>query len=146
MVTLEIRRLSKNYRVNKKSLLKIFKRAGKLLKLKNFSVSLVFVDDKTIKELNKKYRFKDKITDVLSFEKGKELKLPKNVRLGEIVISYPEAKRQSKLFKEPLQKVIERLFIHGLLHLAGYEHKAKRDRILMEKKVAKIISNRSNQC
>ncbi len=156
MNNLEIYKLKKNYKISEKELRKILKKACRLLKLKNCQISLAFVGDKEIRDLNKKYRFRDKATDVLSFGLSKNwLKdvatgfqpaLQRNLKgcgynfsSGEIIISYPEAKRQSKSYQESLQKVIERLFAHGLLHLAGYEHKTKKDRKKMDKIQSKLL-------
>lgn len=149
MVELEIYKLKKEYRIDKKLLLEIFKRAAKLLRLKNFSVSLAFVDDRTIKKLNKKYRHKDKVTDVLSFEfrplifnaddTDSQKRSIDVAAGGEIVISYPEAKRQAREYKEPLQKTISRLFVHGLLHIVGYRHATKKERKKMLRMEIKIL-------
>jgi len=162
MTDLEIYKFKKDYKIPEKELGRVFKKAERLLKLRNFKISLAIVDDKTIRELNKKYRFRDKVTDVLSFEMSPLIfntdytddecgssatccaskcsagachRLRRGLAKGddppqmggEIVISYPEAKRQAGEFKEPIQKVILRLFVHGLLHLAGYGHKTKDD-------------------
>lgn len=86
-------------------------------------ISLVFTDDKTIQELNKNYRGKDKPTDVLSFS---QLENPEfgiePITLGDLVISVETAKRQAKKYEHSLQREIERLLIHGTLHLLGYDH------------------------
>ena len=74
-------------------------------------ISLVFVGDAKIKELNKKYRGKNKTTDVLSFEE-----------LNEIFICLPQAKRQVKLLKTSLKAELTRLLTHGIVHLKGYDH------------------------
>ncbi len=152
MSDLEIYKLKKDYKISGKDLKKILKKAEKLLKLVNLKISLAIVDDKTIRELNKKYRFRNKITDVLSFGKSKEFRLPKERWMGEIVISYPEAKRQARLpapersdggqakkYKESLQEVISRLFVHGLLHLAGYGHRTVKERKRMAQMELKIL-------
>lgn len=80
------------------------------------SVELLLTDDPTIQELNKQYRQKDKPTDVLSFPfESEEL-------LGQIIISVPTAKRQAEHLQQTLEKEIQFLFTHGLLHLLGYDH------------------------
>ncbi|MCX7726159.1 MAG: rRNA maturation RNase YbeY [Chitinispirillaceae bacterium] len=88
--------------------------------------NLIFCGNKKIRELNKIYRKKDKATDVLSFPfRDKDL-------LGEIYISIDKAEEQAKKFDTSLEKEILRLFVHGLLHLEGYEHKKREDREIME--------------
>ena len=74
-------------------------------------ISLVFVGDAKMKAVNKKYRRKNKTTDVLSFEE-----------LNEIFISLPVAKKQSKLLKTSLKAELTRLLTHGIVHLSGYDH------------------------
>ena len=74
-------------------------------------ISLVFVGDAKMKEVNKKYRRKNKTTDVLSFEE-----------LNEIFISLPVAKKQAKLLKTSLKVELTRLLTHGIVHLSGYDH------------------------
>jgi len=86
-------------------------------------VSLALVDDGEISVLNKRYRGKEGATDVLSFsqQEGCELMSP-NSNLGDVVISVDTLLRQAKRFKVPPEMELLRLVIHGLLHLAGYEH------------------------
>ena len=76
-----------------------------------------------MRTLNRAYRGKDRTTDVLSFSfrEGAFASLQAHV-LGDIVISMPTAVRQARAAGEPLQREIDRLLIHGLLHLLGYEH------------------------
>ena len=79
-------------------------------------VSVRFVDNEQIRELNKQYRNIDKETDVLSFpHTGAKL-------LGDIVISVPKAVEQAKLYNHPLQREIGFLTVHSMLHLLGYDH------------------------
>jgi len=104
----------------KKSILKFSNKLKQLRKLKEISVALV--GDKEIKKLNKNYRKINRVTDVLSFED-----------INEIVICYPQAKRQAKEKKHSVKKEIEILLIHGLLHLAGYDHIKDKDAEVMEK-------------
>lgn len=79
-------------------------------------LSVVFCDDAFIHELNRDYRGKDKPTDVLSFPQDLESGL-----LGDLIISIPTSLRQAKARKARLADEIEWLFLHGCLHLLGYE-------------------------
>ncbi len=94
---------------------------------KKVSLSLLLSNNKNIKRLNKNFRNKNKSTDILSFRSNKKIKISKNTYLGDIIISYEyldKPKSQDlKLFKE---KVIK-LFIHGFLHLLGFDHKKNND-------------------
>lgn len=90
-------------------------------------LSLVLTDDAAIHKINRQWRHKDKATDVLSFPQlsPKELQtMSANApwMLGDIIISIPTAKRQAKERGHGLRKELERLLVHGLLHLLGYDH------------------------
>lgn len=117
------------------------------LRLKtDWQVSLAIVGDQAIKDLNRKYRAKDKITDVLSFEGGKDnFNLPGQLKyLGEIIIDYPQAKRQAKKTGWPVKKEFAFLLIHGLLHLLGYDHeKSRAEEKKMEKLEKEILAKLS---
>lgn len=84
-------------------------------------VVVSFVGPRTIQALNKKYRHKNRPTDVLSFamkEKGPDGKF----YLGDIIICLDVAKKQAKKHGHSLQREVEILVIHGFLHLLGFEH------------------------
>lgn len=102
-------------------------------KIENVEISVVFVGDKIIRKLNKIYRNKDKITDVLSFEEdGEFLENDNSVSLGEIIIDFAQIKRQSKNFSNTTDKEMIYILIHGLLHLLGYEDKTEEGRKKMD--------------
>ena len=90
-------------------------------------LSLIFTDDAGIRQLNRDYRGIDKATDVLSFpqwEAGEWQEAPEElpVALGDIVISREKAAAQAQAFgHSPLRETVF-LFVHGLLHLLGYDH------------------------
>lgn len=105
---------------------KIALKTLKFLNLKQL-VSIVLVGDKRIQELNKEYRHKNKVTDVLSFGDWQEEDF-----LGEVIICVPQAKRQAKEFGIDFKSEMARLLIHGILHLAGYDHeKSKKEEKIM---------------
>lgn len=83
-------------------------------------IELLLVDNKTIQELNKTHRNKDYPTDVLSFPLENIPHFP----LGTIIISTDKAKEVSTKLKHTQNEEILLLFIHGLLHLLGYDHEA----------------------
>tara|TARA_B100001057_G_scaffold292182_1_gene292266 strand:- start:1208 stop:1675 length:468 start_codon:yes stop_codon:yes gene_type:complete len=89
---------------------------------KNMNISLMLSNNKNIKKLNKSFRNKNKSTDVLSFPFDNKKNKYKVNYLGDIIISFdymekPKTKN-SKIFKEKVTKT----FIHGFLHLLGYDH------------------------
>ena len=105
-------------------------------------LSLALVDNVAITKLNKKYRRKPKPTDVLSFQ----VETPMNgdpKLLGDVVISIDQAREQAKTGGWTLSQEIDRLLIHGILHLLGYDHErsAKDARLMraLEKKIARAI-------
>ena len=87
-----------------------------------FSLTLLLSNNKNIKKLNKKFRNKNKPTDILSFPFESKVKKKKESYLGDIIISYnfiDKPKNQSlSLFKDKVIKI----FIHGFLHLLGFNH------------------------
>jgi len=109
---------------------------------KTVKISLALVGEKEIKKYNKVYRKIDKVTDVLSFaEEKSDVIFPQDKGyLGEILICYPKAKKQAKLNQKSLADELSLLFVHGLLHLLGYDHKRKNQADLMHKLEGKIIS------
>lgn len=86
-------------------------------------LSILFMDDEDITELNRDYRKKDRPTDVLSFpmREGEFGDLNPDL-LGDVVISLDTAKRQAEERGETLEEEINLLLIHGILHLLGFDH------------------------
>lgn len=102
----------------------------KLLSLtgqRNAEVSVLLVGDKAMRTLNRHYRGKDRTTDVLAFplREGRFGRIQPQV-LGDIVLSLPAAARQAKAAGESCHSEIERLLVHGYLHLLGYDHERSR--------------------
>lgn len=92
-------------------------------------VSVRFVDNEQIKELNNTYRNIDRETDVLSFPLGENGEYDINhdtgaKMLGDIVISMEKAVEQAELYNHPLQREVSFLTVHSMLHLLGYDHEA----------------------
>ena len=94
---------------------------------KRVTFTLLLSNNKNIKKLNKVFRKKNKSTDILSFPIEKKIKISKYTYLGDIIISYnyldKPRSQDLKLFKEKLIKI----FIHGFLHLVGFDHKRDKD-------------------
>ncbi len=95
------------------------------------AISLTLVNDAAIREINREHRGKDTPTDVLSFPLEPEGFVPE-VLLGDIVISIETARRQASEYDAPLQREVERLMIHGLLHVLGHDHMEPDERRAME--------------
>lgn len=121
----------------KKTALKILE----ILKKKNISAEIYLASNQKMRFLNKKFRDKDKPTDVLSFEEPKGFIYPKSrfKPIGEIYLNMTNDQRPTTNDSRELLVVGRRLLTHGLLHLFGYNHKKKSDRIKMEKKERQIL-------
>ena len=92
-------------------------------------ISVTFVDNNRIHELNKEYRDKDSATDVLSFPLGEDGEYDIDEDngcklLGDIVISMERAMEQAELYGHSLQREVAYLTVHSMLHLLGYDHEA----------------------
>jgi len=98
-------------------------------------VSITLVTDKTIRELNQQYRGIDSATDVLAFamQEGDFKEITPDL-LGDVIISVETAQRQAEEAGHSLQQELGILLIHGLLHLAGYDHMTDEDAELMQEK------------
>ena len=117
-----------------------FPKKYKFLK-KKVSFTLLLSNNKNIQKLNKLFRKKNKPTDILSFPLTKKIRVSKQTYLGDIIISYNFINKpkslNTKLFKEKLIK----LFIHGFLHLLGFDHKKNNDYIKMLKEEEQIYKS-----
>jgi len=106
----------------------------------NYEISVTFVDDEEIRELNKEYRDVDKATDVLSFPlEENEFDLPGDTLLGDIVISVETAKRQSEEYGHSLEREIAYLTAHSMFHLMGYDHMSEEEKLIMREKEKKVM-------
>jgi len=108
---------------------------------KKVHLNLLLSNNKKIKKLNKEFRKKNKPTDILSFPFNEKLKISKQIFIGDIIISYnfinkPESQKL-KIFKIKLIKI----FIHGFLHLLGFNHLKNKDYIRMLKEEDRIYQS-----
>ena len=160
-MSLEIRNISGHKGIRYKSLKDVCKKILTDMKIPDAEVSLLFVDDKYITKLNKQYLNRNRPTDVIAFSMLEDKTYNKvavrfiahNRRinatatplrtflpiivLGDIVISVDTAKRQAQEYNHPLNYELKILFIHGLLHIFGYDdttEKSKNKMLKMEMK------------
>lgn len=101
-------------------------------------ISVSIVDNEMIHQINKEYRGVDRPTDVVSFafldnddNRDKLLHSKAMVDLGEIYISLPRAEEQAQEYGHSLKRELSFLFVHGLLHLLGYDHMKEEDEKVM---------------
>ncbi len=121
-----------------------------VLRLEEFGapaeISVTFVDNKKIHELNKQYRHKDAPTDVLSFPMGEngvyDINHDTGAKiLGDIVISMEKAVEQAERFDHSLDREVGYLTAHSVLHLLGYDHeKGGIDRVRMREKEEQVMT------
>lgn len=114
------------------------------IKYKSIELSLNLVGGGKIKELNKKYRSKNQVTDVLSFPlEESRFKKHDILPLGDVFICLPFAVKESKRQRISLKKEMARLTIHGFLHLLGYDHEKsvddKKKMFALENKILKEL-------
>ena len=113
------------------------------LNLKNVMFNVIITNDKSINEINKKYRGIDRPTDVISFalEDNKQINIPEIRVLGDIYISYDKVKSQALEYNHSEKRELCFLAIHGLLHLLGYDHMVKEDEEKMFKLQKEILED-----
>ena len=93
-----------------------------VVELADKSVSIAFISDRRMTELNKLFRDKNTTTDVLSFPYKADDFDPDKNNLGDIVISVEQAQKQAQENGLTLESEIKQLILHGVLHLCGYDH------------------------
>lgn len=136
---LDFQTFNKDYKAYRQVFKKLYSTTIKYFKFKFKPIlGVTIVDNEFIHELNKNYRGIDRPTDVISFaflddvSNKNELFMSKNeVCLGEIYISYDKAIEQAKEYGHGEKREFCFLFVHGLLHLLGYDHMTKEDEEVM---------------
>ena len=105
----------------------------KYQKINNAVFNIIIVDEKTIQEINREYRGKDSVTDVISFALEDDQSFIKtDFRiLGDIYICLNRAKEQSIEYGHSFLRELSFLTVHGLLHLLGYDHILKEEEEIM---------------
>ena len=116
----------KNKNIFFKKICKAFPKKYQFLN-KKVSLSLLLSNDKNIKRLNKNFRNKNKPTDILSFPLSKKIIISKNTYLGDIIISYDYLDKPKFQDLETFKEKTIKIFIHGFLHLLGFDHKKNKD-------------------
>jgi probable rRNA maturation factor len=133
---IEIINRQKKRKINKHRFQVLLERLVDYYRLDDPEVTLAFVNNITIKGLNRRFLNKNAPTDVLSFPVG-ETGADGRYYLGDIIISVPKALDQALEQKHSLEREMEVLTIHGFLHLLGYEHSKGLER--EEKKIHKLL-------
>ena len=141
-VSVEIVGRSRVKKISRRGLKRSARRILEILGQGRAELSLALVDNREMQKLNARYRDKNEPTDVLAFPAGKAL-LPDMQVLGDVVISVDRAGEQARRAGKTLEQEMEKLLIHGILHLLGYDHERSRReaRVMrgMEKKVSRAL-------
>lgn len=111
-------------------------------------VSLNFVNRERIKQLNATFRYKNEVTDVISFamqeHSDEEIAIQENPHLpyvlGDIIIFVEQAQEQAQRYNHSFEREIGFLTVHGFLHLLGYSHETKIDEDIMFRRQEVILS------
>ena len=126
------------------SLGKIFPKKYRFIK-KKVGLTILLSNNKNIKKLNKKFRNIKIRTDVLSFPSEKKLNIKKSSYIGDIVISYEFMNKPKALSVLEFKKKVTKIFIHGFLHLLGYDHIKLKDfkvMLIEEEKIYQTIKKK----
>lgn len=123
-----------------------YKKTLRILKKKDiYNISLIIVGPSTIKRINRDYRNIDKVTDVISFallDSDDGFVSPiEEIELGDIFINKNRVVSQAKEYDHSVKREFVFLFVHGLLHLFGYDHIKEKDEKIMFDLQKKIIGD-----
>tara|TARA_B100000787_G_C16081923_1_gene244843 strand:+ start:269 stop:739 length:471 start_codon:yes stop_codon:yes gene_type:complete len=134
----------KNTNIFFNSLAQIFPKKYRFVK-KKINLTILLSNNKNVKKLNKRFRNKNKATDVLSFPSEKKFNLKKSSYIGDIVVSYNFINKPKTSSVLEFKKKVTRIFIHGFLHLLGYDHIKLKDfnkMLIEEEKIYKTIETK----
>jgi probable rRNA maturation factor len=132
--------LHKSYSLNERYVQGLGAKILKMINKEGFAeLELVFLDDKSIRKFNKRYKFEDRATDVLSFKIDRR-DFGQKAFLGEIMISLDTALENSRLYGTGFADEVVLYMIHGILHLFGYDDGTSADSRRMARKQNRILS------
>jgi len=142
MVKLEFSNNTRKYYIDEEKLKVLVNKIARLSGVNKGTLSLSFVGEKKIRDINRKFRNIDKPTNVISFPfmeyAGGEF------ILGDIIICLSVAEKQAQKEGNDFYQYVAFLIIHGFLHLLGFDHIREEDRIVMEKKEEEIFRKINN--
>ncbi len=128
--------------VRKKDVIDDAGKIARVLRISKCSITIILVDNDIIRTLNKKFRKKNKPTDVISFAES-DLPFPEVCaiqHLGDVYISLEKAWEQYRHYSKSFREEVRRLLVHGILHLLSYDHeKSEREAKRMKKKEDEVL-------
>jgi probable rRNA maturation factor len=143
-VEIEVRNLQRKFPVDRERAVALAGKALRAVGLENAQVSIVYVSDRRIREMNRRYRHRNAPTDVLAFSQteGEHAGINPDL-MGDVVISVETAARQASEEGHPLENELDLLAVHGILHLAGFDHTgSEAEKRKMERWTKKILPGR----
>lgn len=139
MMEIKIHNRQKNCKIDRRKIILLVKvTLGKFLSYHG-EINVVFVDNRKIRELNKKYLHRPAVTDVIAFSYNTWSK--KENFYGDIFISAEQAEKQAKDYRNTLKREIYFLVLHGILHLLGWKDNTAEQRKKMLEKQEEILKN-----
>ena len=126
------------------SLVQVFPKKYRFIK-KKVSLTILLSNNRNIKKLNKRFRNKNKSTDILSFPSEKKLNIKKLSYIGDIIVSYEFMNKPKALSALEFKSKVTKIFIHGFLHLLGYDHiklKDFKEMLIEEEKIYQTIETK----
>lgn len=133
-----VRNLDRSCRLSERSLARMAARCARLAGKKGGELDIAFVDCRSMRRLNKRYKGSSRLTDVLSFEMDAEGAGPKRP-VGAIAICPGMARKNAKIFGTRFEDELALYVIHGILHLCGYDDETKAEREKMSKRQDAIL-------
>ena len=126
-----------DFKVAEREIKKVIREVLKKERKEDLDITIVFVSQERIKELNLKYRKKNSPTDVLSFENVTNFVLPpgQGKETGEVVICPEQVAINAKNFNIDFREEIVRVVVHGILHLLGYDHEKDQGEFFQKQKL-----------
>lgn len=108
------------------------------------TVTVIVTGDATVRRLNRRFRGEDRPTDVLSFllDGGGFVPPQGRGQLGEIVVSFPTARRQARAAGHSVDNEMAHLVVHGALHLLGYDHQRSSEELVMRTKEEALLKRK----
>jgi probable rRNA maturation factor len=145
MIFLEFSKGRRGWRISRKFISVLVKTILKSMKFpreNRYHLSVGFVEPQEIRRVNRDFRGKNRVTDVISIGSVSDDSFPKKeiIDFGEILICYAQAAKQAKEHGLRLHDEIRKLFLHGFLHNLGYDHEKEEDAREMEGRERKIFS------
>ncbi len=120
-------------RYPKERLARVLREVERVVGRRSYEISIAFVSPRQMRLANRRYRGKDRVTDVLSFALTEQS--------GELLLSYDQAKKQAKEMPHSVRDEITFLIVHGILHLFGHDHERAKDAKKMFALQEKILTN-----